>query len=362
MLPHLSSSIAVAGNRVEFIAEDEDGPNADAEYVYRDLLVKLQTSRSQSGETPSDVDQLLRSDDQKCNEIHTSRVNDDQLSTVSVSNTSSPAITDADAAIKAAKSIGASPSLHGKNISHRDISFIPQDDKNVHDEAVVERAEWRIDNNSTSATSDKLQSGDSCLDMETTHSINHCRKASDASPLTVDSSATTNEINTLNTKSSKCIVTSASIDSSAVKETFSLAGPKRVLSSRNSSVVVSSGSAVIKTGGKPPGVAANSAGNVTAKSDRLTVTHTPLIRSTQATHTGTATVSSAAVAVSQRKPNNAAVKIGHGALSRVTGLPPPIRLSSHSPQPPTEPASRPAVAAAQARFVQLLCTPPVAVV
>ena len=351
MHPYLSSSAAATGNRVEFIAEDEDGPNTDAKYVCGDLLVQLQTSRSQASVTPSDVDQLLSSDNQKCNEVRMSSVDCDRLAAVSVLNTSSPAVNDTDAETKAGKPMATLPSLH-KNTVHHDVSFILHNDKHICDEAVVEHAGERTHSNgipaaSIAITSDKLKSGDNCLHTEAADSI--CCKSSDTSPLTVDGSATTNEINTLNTKSPKCIVTNASHDISGVKETFCLAGPKRVLSSQNSSIVVSSGSAVIKTGGKPLSTLANFAGNVTAKNDRSTGTHTPLIRSTHTTPT--TTVSSTAVAVNQRKPSNVAVKIGHSALSRITGLPPPIRLSSHSPQPPTEPASRPAVAAAQARFV-----------
>jgi len=360
MYAFVSSSAVATSNRVEFVAEDEDGPNTEAKCVCEDLLVKLQASV-----TSSDIGQLLSSDNQRCNEVHVSSVDCDQLAAVTMLNSSSPTINDADAGKKAGKLMDTLPSLHSKDTVHHDMSCILHNDKHICDEAVVEHAEERTPCNSIpvasiAKTSDKLKSGDNCLHTEAAQNINICCKTSDISPLTVGSSATATEINALNTKSSAGVVTNASHDSSGVKETFRLAGPKRVLSSQNSSIVVSSGSAVIKTGGKPLSTVANFAGNVTAKNDRSTGTYTPLIRSTHAMHTttvnSTATAvdqrNSTAVAVNQRKPSSVAVKIGRSALSHITtGLPPPIRLSSHSPQPPTEPASRPAVAAAQARFV-----------
>ena len=354
---YLSSS-AAAGNQIDFITEDElkQDPN-----VCGDSLVKLETRQPQASVTSSDVAKLLWNKNQKGNEGHKVTVHRDQLTAISVPNASSPAMSDADTATNA-KPIDTCSSLHSTFNSvtaHRDTLFLLHNDKHIcNNEVIEENAEQRSHNNSSSlaeiaSTSNKLKSGDNWLHTETDLNTDLCHKTSTS---VAASPVATNELVELNMKSSNCVFTSANCVSCGVidGDPFRFAGPKRALFSQSTSAVVSSSSAFIKTGSQPVTVlstATNMSGNVPAKNDRLTDAHMPLIRSTHAADT--TTVSSAAdkhVSVNQRKPGNVAVNIGHTALSRVTAVHQPIRLSTRSPQPPTEPASSPAIAASQARF------------
>ena len=349
------SSSTVASNISHFVFEDElkCDPKVDAEYVCRQSVVKLPTNPHHTRVTSSDVAELLLSDAQKGTEGHKDLASCDELAAVSVPNTSCLAVNDADP-VSDAKPIDASPNMHSENSNvtgQHNVLFLLHNDEHIHNEVIRQNAREKICNSSSVAkTSCSVKSGD-----ETGHDIKLCQETSKPSALTAAVPVAANE---RNMKSPTCIVSSDNRLSSGVKgeEPFCLAGPRRAICTPNSSDFVSSVSAVIKTGSQlltTPSTAVNLTGNdvPVKKNDQLTGGHIPVIRSTNATRTST--VSAAAekhATVSQRKPGNAAVKIGHTALTRVTGFPPPIHLSTHSPQPPTEPASRPAAAAAQARY------------
>ena len=352
-----TSPSAGARNRTDTVTDVglKRDDSVDAEYVYRNLVDTLPTSPRRALVMSSEIAGLLRNDATKHNDSHNSVVNCDQLAAVSLPNTSCPEVNDTDA-VSNAWPMFTSPSARGKNNTATtcDISFLLHNDRLVHNEVIEQNAGEKADSDNLPAaavakTSSNLKSDVDWLSVETGRRIQLFNELSKPPLLTAASEQ--------NMKSSTCTVTSDNHNIIGVKDEvpFCLAGPKRALYTQNSSAVVPSISAVIKTGGQPLtalGTAMNLPGNVPAKSDQLTGVHVPVIRSTNAAQT--TTVSSTAekhLGMNQRKPGNAAVKIGHIALSRVTGLPPPIRLSTHSPQPPTEPASRPAAAATQARFV-----------
>jgi len=359
--PEYPSLSTAAGNKLDVITEVElkDGPNVDSEYVCRHSVVKILTSPYQAHLTSSVAAELFLNDSQKCNEGCSVTFDRDQLAAVSVPNTSCLAANDA-VALSYASPIDTYPSLCSMNntvTSQHDVPFLSHNDKHVHNEVIKQNIRADTDGDRSSAavtaeTSDKFKSVSDWLRIEAGHDIELCHETSAPSALMAVGPVVTNE---QNVKSSLRIVTSDSHVSTAVigEEPFCLAGPKRVLHSQNSTAAVSSVSGVIKTGSQPltaVSTAVNLAGSVPVRTDRLIGAHIPVIRSAAQT----TTVSSAAekhIAGNQRKPSNVAGKIGQNTLSRVTGLAPPIRLSNHSPQPPTEPASKPAAAAAQARFV-----------
>ena len=347
---YLSSSVA-AENRTDLVAGDglKHDPKVDAEYVYEDCLVELGRSRSQASATFSD--ELLCSENRKGDEHRNFAVNCDQLIAVSVPNTTSSLTIDADTASDA-RPMHLSLTLQSNSdtmTAQHDSLFVSNSDKHTHNKVMEENTEDRqtlgngVAAATTAKTSDKLKSADNRLYVEADKNVNLCHKTCETSALTANSELAEN------IKSSECTVTNANRHNCGLKldNPFCLAGPKRALCSLNSSAVVSSSSTVIKTGGQPLtalSTAAKLAGNVPVKNDRLTGANTPCIRS--ACTTQTTTVSSAAdkhVAVNQWKP-------GSTALPRATSLPPQVRLFTCSPQPPTEPASRPAVTATQARF------------
>jgi len=206
----------------------------------------------------------------------------------------------------------------------------------------------------TVAVNDKLKSS------ETYHRISPCHETL----LLPSSCSLDSESFEPNPETSKCIETSPDCGLKA-DELLCLAGPKRALSTQNTTGFALSGSAVVKTGvqaasgvvpGLWPGVMSSHWPGVSANQLQLSSVHVPVIKGITASNTtAVSSTSDKLLAAGQRKPGSTAMKAGQTGLSRLSGLNPPIRVSVHSPQPPTEPASRPAVIATQARFVYCFC-------
>jgi len=344
MHPEYLSSFTAAGNRVDLIAEREltCAPSVDGEYA--ESLAKPGKSRSWATVPSLDIAELLWSNSHECSDNYEVIGNCDQMTMISMPDSGFLPLNDA---CVSAKSIGTSPTLHRQNYAiteEHDISSVLHNNKHIGTKLISDGAEERMCENSSAAiakTLVELKSDDDRLHTETVHALNLYHKTSDTCPPAAASSVEVNELTKPDTTPAKCVITDSSSSGQILKEPFCLAGPKRALCSPISSSVVSSCSAVIKTGNKPlsmVSLAVNSTGN-----HQLPGTHVPLIRRTLATQN--TAVSSAG------KPGTVAVKISPDALSRVTCLPLPVRLSSHSPQPPSEPASRSAVAASQARFL-----------
>jgi len=330
--PKCLSMSNTATNGTGFITgnESKNDPKADTEHVNVDSGVELQTHPCQASVTSSDIAEILWSGNG--NEGHAATVNDEQ----SVPKTSSHEMEH----VRMASSGLIDDGVHVIS----DNSFDRKTALNEHLQSLVSfvlHSEKQIPKDIIDSSTHKIKSDGV---NESHFETGFCHEASRTSALRASN---LDELSKLNTESSKCIVTSPSCYSHMTKanEPFCLAGPRRALSSHNTSSFASSSSAVLKTGGQTlpaAGLSENSTGNVPVKNGQLSTAHVPIITSKNAENT--AVVSSATVmpiAVNQRKP---------GSLSRMACLPPQVRLSTQSPHPPTEPASGPAVAATQARF------------
>jgi len=339
-------------SRTDVVIEDESkcAPNINGEYVCKDSLVKLPRSPHATHATSLDVAELVWSDSQKVNVFHDALVNCELLAAVSVPTTSCTELNNAAA--------DACLNGNGKNNSvtaEHDSSFLLHD--NIHANSEVNAKESvhsiSLDAAAFATAANKSKSVDDWLFAETDHDIKLCQETSKLSTLVAASPVPANE---QNVRSSSMGSDKHMFSGAKDEESFCLAGPKRALC--NTLAVVSSASAVVKTSSQQPFTAqtpvVSLASSALATNGQLTCVHTPVLRSTNSPQTA-AVCSSAQkhVAVSHERKlvGSIAVKVNGSTLSHVTGLPPPIRLSSHSPQPPTVPASRPAAAAAQARSV-----------
>ena len=363
--PEYWPSSVVATNAVDFVTENElkHDLTADAKHVSVDARVKLETHPSQTSVMSPDLVEILHSG--KGDQSSKATVNDEQ-SLPETSSQKHANMTSCELAGSCAHLITGSRNNAEKNTGVKErlqspFSLVLHTEKPTGKDIVAENAtaETHVD-----SSADKLKSartGNSESHCET----NACRIISETSALRRTSIGSVNELLKPNTKSSEYISAGRSRDSPVIKadEPFCLSGPRRALSSQNICVFASSSSAALKAGGNAPSAAArveNFTGNIAVKNNRLSSPHVPIIRSKNAANA--TVVSSAAdepVAVSWLKPGSvAAVNVGPRGLSRMTRVPPHVRLSTYSPQPPTEPASRPAVAATQARFVCFLFAKP----
>ena len=222
-------------------------------------------------------------------------------------------------------------------------------EKQIHKDVIAENATETTHDVSCSS---KLKPADN---DEPHNETGVCHRTSKTLALETTNRFAVNELIKSDTKSSKFVAASPNSGSHVVKvnEPFCLAGPRRALCSQNTSVFASSSSTVLKTSGQtPPTVcsAASFSGDVPVKNERLSNAHVPIIRSKNAANAVVSSAIEKTVAVNQRKPGSIATNTSHSSLSNINCLVPHVRLSAHSPQPPTKPASRPAVAATQARF------------
>ena len=359
------SSSNAAINGLDFITADkfEHDLNAGVEHASVDLPVELQTCQSQTSVTHPDIVESLGSESQKGNNGPEATANSNLLAVISVPSTCCPAMRHIDTSSRA-QPVDALANMLSKNSTateQHDVLFVLHNDRQTNNEVIKGHAEERMHSNSSAATeiakiSDKLTSSDSRLNSEMGENRNLSQQCSQSSALPVPSPAAVNGLAGVSVETAKVSDANDNRDSHRVNnnEQFCLAGPKRALFNRNTPSVPSS-SAVIKTGSLAP-TAVNSivnlAGNSPVKNNQSTSTHTPVIRSTIAAQTAAVlTTTDKFSAMCQRRPANVAMKIDRTGLSHMTGLPPPIRFSNHSPQPPTKPASKPAVVATQARFI-----------
>lgn len=333
------SNAVVSG--IDFITGNESRHylKAAADHVCVDADVKLQTHSSQASATSGDIAEMLWSGNG--NEGPRATVNHEQ----SVPNTSSRETKN----ISLASCELTDASLVSNNNSNERlqslVSFIWCDEKKIHKDAVTENAAEMMHN---SSSADKLRSDDNELHSET--------GTSETSALRTSSPNAIDELSKPKTKSSKCVYASPNSGGHVVRanEPFCLVGPRRALSTQNTFVSASTSSAVLETSGQTPAAvcfAGNFTGNVPVKNDQLLSAHVPIIRGKNAANaTAVSSATKKPVAVNQRKPGSVAVNVACSGLSGTIHLSSRVRLSAHSPQPPTKPASIPAVAATQARL------------
>jgi len=388
--------------------ESKRGPNVNSECVYKDSLVDGQTS----GVLSSEVAELLWTDSRNAETVHDASVNGEPCQTsLSMPDTWSwsqvnVAATASDARLTGARPsdaglTGACPCRRGENnakTTPHDVLFPLHDDEDAHNQVSKRNAGEMTNANSSPATAAiskpaavksgdvslltetdcnaklcqetfetlteaeetkdnslaertvKLKPVDDWLFAETDRDIKHCQETFKQSALIA---ATEQDVES----SSACTDNHNPVCSGTKDdELFCLAGPRRALSNSRYTCAVIGPTLSQPLAGLTPVVSST-------KSDRLKCVHTPVIRSTNVR----SSVPKHSAVNSQRKPaGSVAVKFSGSTLSRLTGLPPPVRLTTHSPscslpppvqqtthspQPPSVPASRPAAAAAQARFV-----------